>query len=93
MGDFKLTFVNQKSIKGQIIIDSLADNPLDKGDLGNLDFPNECVYFFETKPHIFVCPWYTDIINFIMDHTYPKGETSQQRRWLHIIVAKYIILK
>ena len=38
MGEFKLTFVNQKSIKGQIIMDSLADNPLDGGDLVDLDF-------------------------------------------------------
>ncbi|KAH9312557.1 hypothetical protein KI387_027592, partial [Taxus chinensis] len=71
----------------------LADNPLDGGDLVNLDFPDECIYFIETRPPISTCPWYTDIINFIIDHTYSEGATSQQRRWLRIITTKYVVLE
>ncbi|KAH9329721.1 hypothetical protein KI387_001829, partial [Taxus chinensis] len=82
-----------KSIKGQIIADWLADNPLDGGDLVDLDFPNECVYYIETRLAISECPWYTDIINCIMDHTYPEAVTPQQRRRLRIIVAKYVIIE
>ncbi|KAH9314814.1 hypothetical protein KI387_023441, partial [Taxus chinensis] len=67
----------------------LADNPLDRGDLVDLDFPNECIYYIETRPPISECPWYTDMIDYIMSHTYPESATSQQRRWLCIIVAKY----
>ncbi|KAH9310445.1 hypothetical protein KI387_025480, partial [Taxus chinensis] len=79
MGEFELTFVNQKSVKGQIIVDWLADNQLDRGDLVDLDFPDECVYYIETRPAISEFPWYTDIINYIMDNTYPDAVTLQQR--------------
>ncbi|KAH9298746.1 hypothetical protein KI387_030428, partial [Taxus chinensis] len=82
-----------KSVKGQIIADWLADNPLDGGDLVDLDFPDECVYYIETRPAISECPWYTDIINYIIDHTYPEAVTPQQRRRLRIIVAKYVIIE
>ncbi|KAH9330888.1 hypothetical protein KI387_002996, partial [Taxus chinensis] len=53
----------------------------------------ECVYYIETRPAISECPWYTDIINYIMDHTYPDAVTPQQRRRLRIIVAKYVIIE
>ncbi|KAH9305260.1 hypothetical protein KI387_009664, partial [Taxus chinensis] len=52
----------------------------------------ECVYYIETRPAISECPWYTDIINYIMDHTYAETVTPQQRRRLRIIVAKYVII-
>ncbi|KAH9298393.1 hypothetical protein KI387_030075, partial [Taxus chinensis] len=77
----------------QIIADWLADNPLDGGDLIDLDFPDECVYYIETRPAISECPWYTDIINYIIDHMYPEAVTPQQRRQLHIIIAKYVIIE
>ncbi|KAH9298568.1 hypothetical protein KI387_030250, partial [Taxus chinensis] len=53
----------------------------------------ECVYYIETRPSISECLRYTDIINYIMDHTYPEGVTPQQRRRLRIIVAKYVIIE
>ncbi|KAH9313537.1 hypothetical protein KI387_022164, partial [Taxus chinensis] len=53
----------------------------------------ECVYYIETRLAISECPWYADIINYIMDHTYPEGATLQQRRRLRIIVAKYVIIE
>lgn len=75
MGEFELTSVNQKSVKGQIITDWLANNPLDGGDLIDLDFSDECIYYIKTRPPISKCPWYTDIINYIMRHTYPESAT------------------
>ncbi|KAH9330456.1 hypothetical protein KI387_002564, partial [Taxus chinensis] len=53
----------------------------------------ECVYYIETRPAISECPWYADIISYIMDHTYPEGATPQKRRRLRIIVAKYVIIE
>ncbi|KAH9298691.1 hypothetical protein KI387_030373, partial [Taxus chinensis] len=52
----------------------------------------ECVYYIETRPAISECPWYNDIINYIMD-TYPEVVTPQQRRRLRITVAKYVIIE
>ncbi|KAH9322032.1 hypothetical protein KI387_016671, partial [Taxus chinensis] len=53
----------------------------------------ECVYYIETRPAISECPSYTDIVNYIMDHTYPEAVTPQQRRRLRIIVTKYVIIE
>ncbi|KAH9314989.1 hypothetical protein KI387_023616, partial [Taxus chinensis] len=53
----------------------------------------ECVYYIETRPAISECPWYADIINYTIDHTYPEAVTPQKRRRLRIIVAKYVIIE
>ncbi|KAH9322134.1 hypothetical protein KI387_016773, partial [Taxus chinensis] len=53
----------------------------------------ECVYYIETRPALCECPWYTDIINYIIDHAYSEAVTPQQRRQLRIIVAKYVIIE
>ncbi|KAH9321607.1 hypothetical protein KI387_016246, partial [Taxus chinensis] len=71
----------------------LVDNLLDGDDLVDLDFLDECIYYIKTRPPISECPWYTDIINYIIDHTYLEGATPQQRRRLRIIIAKYVIIE